>query len=167
MRARIVLLVAAILLVAAFTALNWSDFIKPTPLSFGVTVADAPLGLILLVLMTGVLVAFVLSSALIDSRHIAAEREYHRELKAQRELAEKAEASRFAELRQHIDAQAREAREREAATTAALDRMLVSSHHDLQSKVQALSSDVEHRLDTIDHRLSELRERTRRQIEVV
>lgn len=103
MRARTIALVIAILVVAAFTALNWSDFVRPTPLSFGFTVAEAPLGLLLLALMTGVLLVLVLDSAWLDTRHSSAERDFYRELKAQRELAEKAEASRFAELRQHID----------------------------------------------------------------
>ena len=44
MRSRSVLLVVAILLVAGFAALNWSEVVRPSPLLFGPVVMDAPLG---------------------------------------------------------------------------------------------------------------------------
>ena len=48
MRARLIFIVVAILLLAAFAALNWSEFNRTAPLSFGVIRHQAPLGLILL-----------------------------------------------------------------------------------------------------------------------
>src|SRR4051812_42022218 len=51
MRARVVLLVVAILLIAAFAALNWSEVTRTSPLLFGPVVMDAPLGAILLGLL--------------------------------------------------------------------------------------------------------------------
>src|SRR5438128_68278 len=48
MRTRTIVLVVAILLVAGFAALNWSEIVRTSPLLFGPVVADAPMGLILL-----------------------------------------------------------------------------------------------------------------------
>ncbi len=103
MRARLVILVAAILLVAGFAAMNWSEFLRTAPLSLGWRVAEAPLGLILLGLLVITLLALLASSAvqqadiLVESRHLS------KRLQGQRELAEHAEASRFTELRTQLE----------------------------------------------------------------
>jgi len=92
-------------LVAIFTALNWGTFVTPTEVSLGVTVASVPLGLVLLgflVLITALFLAFVVylqTSALLETRR------YSKELQASRELADKAEASRFTELRTALEAE--------------------------------------------------------------
>lgn len=164
MRARIVFPVAAILLLAGFTALNWPEFVRPVPLSFGFAIVQAPLGLILFTLMTLVLIAFAISSAYFQRRNLLAEREYQRDLKTQRELADKAEASRFFELREHIDTHVRESRDRETTASAAMERMMVTSHHDVQSKLQALNDTLNRRMGEVDARLAELRERMRIQV---
>ena len=94
-----------LVLVAIFTALNWGTFITPTELSLGFTVATVPLGLILLgflALITLLFLAFVVylqTSALLETRR------YSKELQASRELADKAEASRFTELRTALEAE--------------------------------------------------------------
>jgi hypothetical protein len=64
MRARLLFLVVAILLVAGFAALNWSEFMRPAPLSFGTQVVDAPLGLIMLGILGVTLLVFLISSAM-------------------------------------------------------------------------------------------------------
>src|SRR3954466_9752130 len=51
MRARFILLVLAILLVAGFAAQNWAEFNRPSSLNVGVTTVEAPLGLILLIVL--------------------------------------------------------------------------------------------------------------------
>ena len=94
-----------LVLVAIFTAQNWGTFITPTELSLGFTVATVPLGLILLgflALITLLFLAFVVylqTSALLETRR------YSKELQASRELADKAEASRFTELRTALEAE--------------------------------------------------------------
>jgi uncharacterized integral membrane protein len=99
MRVRVIFLLLVLIAIALFTAANWTAFTTPTTLSLVATTIEAPLGLIMLGLMallTGiflVVVGFLQSSALMEMRQHA------REIRAQRELADKAEASRFSELR--------------------------------------------------------------------
>ncbi len=87
---------------AGFAALNWDAFMAPTPLSLGVTEVQAPIGVIMLgvvSLLTAYFLLFVIyvqASALFDSRRHA------QELKANQELADRAEASRFTDLRGFI-----------------------------------------------------------------
>ena len=103
MRSRFVLLVVAILLIAGFAALNWGEIIRPTSVWFGPFMADAPLGAILLGLLALAVVVFALSAASMRTQTLLESRHHYKELEAQRLLADKAEASRFTELRTHID----------------------------------------------------------------
>ena len=51
MRGRIAFIVLAVLVVGAIAALNWPEFTRAEPLSFGVLTATVPVGVTLLVLM--------------------------------------------------------------------------------------------------------------------
>ena len=114
MRARLLFIIVAILLVAGFAAQNWPEFQRTAPLNFGVVVSNAPLGVILLGVLLVSLLVFLISSAVQESRHLMEHRRHAKSLEAQRDLADKAEASRFTDLRQHIDTHLRESRQREA-----------------------------------------------------
>ena len=105
MGVRSAFLFAILLLIAALAALNWGTLSAPVPVSLGFMTVSAPLGLIMLGL-TVVLAAFFLvyvlylhSSVLIDTKR------HTKEMQAQRDLADKAEASRFTELRNFLEAQ--------------------------------------------------------------
>lgn len=94
------LLVAVFL--AVFAVLNWSVLLTPAELSLGVADIQAPLGLMLLaalVIVVTLAMLYVLVQQTVMMREL---RHSERELRAQRELADKAEASRFSELQQHL-----------------------------------------------------------------
>lgn len=96
------LLLLVLAAIAAFATLNWHVFIAPTELSLGYTTVQMPLGVVMLGLLffvTALFLAYVVylqASALLDTRR------HSRELKANRELADQAEASRFTELREFL-----------------------------------------------------------------
>src|SRR5262245_13583667 len=83
-----------------FAALNWSAFIAPTPISLGVATVQAPLGLILLAFIALLAVVFLAYALYLQTSFLVEARRSARELQAQRELADQAEASRFTELRE-------------------------------------------------------------------
>lgn len=89
--------------ILAFVALNWSAMSTPTNLSLGFTEIRAPLGLVLLGLMALLSVVFVALVAYTQGTVLVETRRHAKELAAQRELADKAEASRFTDLRAHLD----------------------------------------------------------------
>jgi uncharacterized integral membrane protein len=122
MKLRTLLLVVFILLIAGFVALNFEQILLPTPLNFGVTQVQAPLGLVLLGMLALVLVVFLAALVYSQTLHMMEVRRITRDAADQRTLADKAEASRFTELRQYLqtELQATAARERELAEKANL-----------------------------------------------
>jgi uncharacterized integral membrane protein len=99
-------LLVVVVLIAALAALNWGLLVAPTLMSLGFMQTSAPFGLIMLgltVLLGVLLVSYVVylqSSVLLETRR------HNREMQTQRDLADKAEASRFTELRNFLEAQA-------------------------------------------------------------
>ena len=86
-------------LVASFSALNWSAIAAQTPISLGFMSIEAPLGLVLLTLSVLELLVFVVYMAIWQGQILKESRRQHNELKEQRALVDKAEASRATELR--------------------------------------------------------------------
>ncbi len=99
MRLPTFLLLLVILLVAAFTMLNWGVFVAPAELSFGIVSVQWPFGLLMLGLLVGMTLVFILFAIYVQTAALLEVRRHARELQASRELAEKAEASRLTELR--------------------------------------------------------------------
>ena len=99
MRVRVLLVVIALLLVAAFVAVNWTAFMTPAPLSLLVTTVEAPPALVMLAILALAMLASVVYMALWQSEILLESRRHAKDLQAQRLLADQAEASRFTELR--------------------------------------------------------------------
>jgi uncharacterized integral membrane protein len=96
-------LLALLVALLVFAALNWTALAAPTLVSFAFFRAEAPLGVIVL--------GFAIALAFLAFAHAAVQRtamlvesrRHAQELKALRELAEQAEASRLAELRRQLE----------------------------------------------------------------
>jgi hypothetical protein len=156
MKLRTLLLVVFILLVAGFVALNFEQILLPTPLNFGVTQVQAPLGLVLLGMLALVLVVFLAALVYSQTLHMMEVRRITRDAADQRTLADKAEASRFTELRQYLqtELQATASRERELA-----DRMNLK----LDEVQAALTQVVEQTGNGLGASIGELEDRLERQ----
>ncbi|MCG8461984.1 MAG: hypothetical protein MI919_37350 [Holophagales bacterium] len=101
---RSILLLVVLLLVVVFAALNWSTLEEPAPLDFLIVEVEAPLGVLLLLVVAVFTLLFL---ALIAQMEAAARGERKRllaDLERWRDLAENAEASRIAELREAMEA---------------------------------------------------------------
>lgn len=146
MRSRLVLLVVAILLIAGFAALNWSEIVRPAPLLFGPVLVDAPLGAILLGLLAVTVIVFALSAGALRTHHLVESRRYAKELEAQRLLADKAEASRYAELRRSLDEHLQRMGERDMTLASEWQR-------DMRAQMEASNRMVSARLNELEHRL--------------
>jgi uncharacterized integral membrane protein len=153
MRARAILLVLAVVLLAGFAAQNWTEITRPVPLTFGVLQQSAPLGLILLVLLGVAAILFIGYAGSLRTRHLLESRDHARALHAQRELADKAEASRFTDLRQMLDTHMRESRQREATMNAELDKRLGQHHRELRDELQRLTQLMSGRLTQMERHL--------------
>lgn len=154
---RTLLIIVVIGLLAVFALLNWSVFLAQTTLSVGFTTVEAPLGLILLS-VTGVLtllfliyVVYLQSSALVESRR------FSRELQAQREIADHAEASRFNQLQSFLTAEmgqlAQQTLEAKTATLAKLDEV----ERDLRTAIEQSANTLAAYLGEIEDRFDRFR----------
>jgi uncharacterized integral membrane protein len=127
MRIRTIFLILAIVLVAGFAALNVDEFTRTSVLSLGFTTVQVPLGLVMLALLVACMLVFLATTIYIQSSHLIETRSYARELSTQRELADKAEASRFTELRHYIETQVTASQQRELATATASNERLAQA----------------------------------------
>ena len=139
----LLLIVAAI---AALAVLNWGELTAPSLMSLGVVSIEAPLGLIMLGLtaLLGVFfIAYVLSlqgSVLLDTRR------HTKEMQAQRELADKAEASRFTELRAFLENQHQQTQSQLMARLDALESHLAARAQESDNSTAAYVGQLEQQL---------------------
>ena len=135
MRIRTIFLLLFIVLVAALVALNVAEFNRVSLLNLGVATVAVPLGLVMLILLAVVTVAFLGVTLYMQSSNLIETRNYARELATQRELADKAEASRFTELRHYLDAQAAAEQRREAAADSVLAERFAQQNAALSARL--------------------------------
>ena len=133
---RTVLIIFVLAALAFFVAMNWNAFMAQTTLSLGFTSIEAPLGLVLLGI-TGILtllfliyLVYLQSSALIETRR------HGRELQNQREIADRAEESRFQQLRSAMEAQLRDLENQGKESSAAIIARLDELERQLRSTVE-------------------------------
>ncbi len=135
MRARTIFLLLVIALLAAFAALNWDAFFAPTTLSLGVATVQAPLGLVMLGIVTALVILFVAYMAFWQGTVLMDTRRHTKELQAQRTLADEAEASRFTELRSLLHAELDRLASRVEQTQAGLRTEIRDSANSLSAMI--------------------------------
>ena len=136
MRTKILLLIIGIVLIAGFGALNVDEFTRTSTLNLGFTSMQLPLGLVMTVLVIAILLIFLLTTLYMHSTNLIETRKYAKQLNAQRELADKAEASRFTELRRYMESQAVLATNQGNDTVAAIDRRMMQTEKLLLQRLE-------------------------------
>lgn len=155
MRGRLLFILLAIVVVGGFAALNWPEVARTTPLNFGVTTANASVGGVLLGALGVTLLVFLISATMHESRNLMEWNRHSKALQAQRDLAERAETSRFTDLRQHIDTTLRERHQREAIAANEFEKSMVQSQRELRNQLEQMHrtlasqlGDLERHIDT-------------------
>lgn len=105
------IILLAVAAISVLAALNWSALAAPVPVSLLVAAVDMPLGLIMLAALVLLVALCGLYVLLLRTAMFGELRRQSQELAAQRELADKAEASRFIELSAHLDREVASLRE--------------------------------------------------------
>lgn len=136
MRAKILLFVMGIVLLAVFAQLNLEEITRSSRLNLGFTSMQLPLGLVMLMLVMALALIFLVTTIYMRSTQLIETRKYARELSAQRELADQAEKSRFTELRGYLETQTTLAMNREIGMVSALDRRLVRTEKLLLERLE-------------------------------
>ena len=153
MRIRTVFLILAIVLVAGFAALNVDEFTRNSVLSLGFTTVQVPLGLVMLALLVATMLVFLATTAYIQSVHLIETRNNARELNTQRQLADKAEASRFTDLRTYMETQTAASQQREAVTARTSEERLAQALSALLARLDVSDNTTAAYMGHLDDRL--------------
>lgn len=153
MRARTILLIMGIVTLAAFAFLNVEEFTRSSLLSLGFTTIQLPLGLLMLLLLVAVMLVFLTTTLYLQRASLIETRKHTRELNIQRELADKAEASRFTELRNYIQAQTAATLQREAANATVLTERLAQVQTALVQRIEQSDNTTAAHMGQLEDRL--------------
>jgi uncharacterized integral membrane protein len=150
---RTLLIVLVLGVVVVFALLNWSVFTAPTTLSIGFTTFEAPLGLILLGAIGALTLLFLIYLVYLQATALMESRQYSRELKNQRELADRAEESRFTELRSSLETELRRVTDQIVDSNAAMNTRLDGLAHELRSAIEQSTNSLSAYIGEIEDRL--------------
>jgi hypothetical protein len=120
MRIRVLPVLLLLLFTGLFALLNWPAFATTTTLSLGFTTVQASPALVMLVLVALLGMAYVASVVYLQGVALLESRRLGKELQTQRELADKAEASRFTELREFMTSELQRVVQASAESRASL-----------------------------------------------
>jgi len=145
-----------LLLAGLFALLNWTAFTASTTLSLGFTTVQAPLGLIMLVLLVFLSVLFTVWAISLQASVMMDARRYAKELQVQRDLVDKAETSRFTELRSFMSLEQQRTTQADddmrSAILMRLNRMEEEIRARLDHTASSLSSYIGELEDRLEHR---------------
>jgi hypothetical protein len=154
MRIRSLFLLFVLTLIGAFTALNWEVFLANSPVSLGIATVQAPLGLVMLGLLFFVVAYFLVYVLYLQSTVLFDARRHAKELQTNRELADKAEASRFTELRGFLDAGLKQRAEQDAAAQQAVLTRLDALEKTLRTSVEQTGNSLSAYIGELEDRLT-------------
>jgi hypothetical protein len=155
MRGATLLLILVAVVIGAFAALNWSAFSAPTALSFGFGTIEAPLGLILLGMMATLLVVFLAFALYLETSVLLTTRRHAKQLEAERQRAEQAEASRLADLRAYLDGELRRLAELGETGRAGIVARIEQSEGTLRAALEQTGNSLAAYLGELEDRLDQ------------
>ncbi len=153
LRAFSLTLVLALVLLAAFATLNWVAITASSTLSLGFVDVSAPLGMVMLTFTAVIVGLFVSYIVLLQAGVILEARRLTKEVKAQRELADTAEASRFTELRTLLEGELRRIEAQNAASTREFGARIEQSERGMQDKLTEVTASLSAFLGEIEDKL--------------
>ncbi|MGE5088837.1 MAG: LapA family protein [Candidatus Levyibacteriota bacterium] len=153
MRGPMLLLIVVTVVIGAFAALNWSAFSAPTALSFGFGAVQAPLGLVLLGMMASLVVVFLAFALYLETSVLLATRRHAKQLEAERQRAEQAEASRLADLRAYLEGELRNLAERGERGRAGIVAHIGQSEAALRAALEQTGNSLAAYLGELEDRL--------------
>jgi hypothetical protein len=153
MRAPTLLLLLVLTGIVVFAGVNWGVITAPTTISLLVTDIQAPLGLIMFGLTVLVTVLFLIFAAYLQTTVLLDARRHSRELQAQRELADKAEASRFTDLRNYLDMELRKLGEQMAESRLGVIARVDLAQQDLRTTIEESGNSLAAHVGELEDRL--------------
>ncbi len=146
MNLRTFLLILTVAAIGTLAALNWGVLTTPGPVSLGVTTIDAPLGIVMLALTILLAVFFVAYVLMLQGSVLLETRRHTKEMHTQRELADKAEASRFTEMKTFVQTQGQQTHAALMERIETLESRLMARANETDNTTAAYVGQVENQL---------------------
>ncbi|MDO8960907.1 MAG: LapA family protein [Methylophilus sp.] len=156
MKLQSLLLLIILAVIAIFAALNWGVFVSPTELSVGYTTINMPLGLIMLGLLAIVTTLFLVFVVYLQGSVLLEARRHSKELQANRELADQAEASRFTELRTFLEAELTKQSGQDTDAKDAILARIDKLEHEFQSFMEQSGNTLAAYIGELEDRLEKM-----------
>lgn len=153
LRAFSLTLILAYVLLAAFATLNWAAIAVSSTLSLGFVEVSAPLGMVMLIFTAAISGLFIVYIVLLQAGVILEARRLTKEVKAQRELADTAEASRFTELRTLLEGELRRIAAQGAESNREFGARIEQSERGMQDKLAEATATLSACLGEIEDKL--------------
>ena len=153
MRLPTLFLLVVLTFILVFAGVNWSVITTPATVSLLVADIQAPIGLIMLGMIVVVTVLFLAFAVYLQTTVLLDARRHSRELQAQRELADQAEASRFTDLRGFLDAELRKLGGQVAESRAGISERLDRAVRDLHTTIDQSGNSLSAYIGELDDRL--------------
>lgn len=153
LRAFSLTLILAYVLLAAFATLNWAAIAVSSTLSLGFVEVSAPLGMVMLIFTAAISGLFIVYIVLLQAGVILEARRLTKEVKAQRELADTAEASRFTELRTLLEGELRRIAAQGAESNREFGARIEQSERGMQDKLAEATGTLSAYLGEIEDKL--------------
>lgn len=153
MKLRTLFLLLMMAAIAVFTMLNWNAFLTPATLSLGVASVQAPLGLVMLGLLIFLTTVFLVFLVYIQASIFLESRRLTRELRTNRDLADKAESSRLYELRTCLDLELKRQAELQVESRSVIVKEIDILKGDLLTALKAESNSLAAFIGELEGRL--------------
>jgi len=149
MKSRTALLILIIIVLGALAFLNFPYLVQSVPTSLGFTTLQAPLGLILMLLTAVMVIVFIAYVIAMQGSWLLESRAHTKEMAAQRDLAEKAEVSRIADLRAAIESLHKEDMQKLMARLDEIESRLNQRAQESDNSTAAYVGQLEEQLRTL------------------
>jgi|PlaIllAssembly_1097288.scaffolds.fasta_scaffold396807_1 hypothetical protein len=153
MKLNTLFLLLVLALIAAFAALNWSVFLTPTDLSLGYTTVQMPIGLLMLGLLFFLSVLFLVYVVYLQGSALLETRRQSRDMQANRDLADRAEASRFTELRAFLEVELTNQNDLNAESKSSILARVDKLEHDLRTFMEESGNSLAAYIGELEERL--------------
>jgi DNA anti-recombination protein RmuC len=149
---RTIVLLLVLLGLAVFAMLNWNEFTRPSVLRLGLGTVEAPLGLIMLGLTALLSIVFLVFVTYLQTSFLIDSRRHARDLQAQRELADQAEASRYHQLHSYIELELQRLAERSEQAQNRMSSRLEQMDRELRGVIEQSSNSLAAYIGELDDR---------------
>lgn len=147
MNLRSLLLILSVAAIAALAILNWGVLTTPGTVSLGFGTIEAPLGVMMLALTILLAVFFVAYVLMLQGTVLLDTRRHTKEMQVQRELADKAEASRFTEMKAFLQTQSEQSHAALMERIETLESRLLARSNESDNSTAAYWGQLENQLD--------------------